>query len=176
MPACLFNTDSPCHTQTHIRDGWHTKPCATKTDSAQCVFLSILSAIRRKSQPVSAAASARHCRVLSHYPAAPGGGGGGGGCCAELWDGQAFCGLSDSIRKMTCLFSLAVDMLQTSPLTQTHQCESQTDRQMKGDRQTESGVKQVYIYCWDASTWVLLPIKRTKEIWLKCDFSLICKL
>lgn len=74
MPACLFNTNSFCHTQTHIRDGWHTKPCAAKTDSAQCVFLSLLSAVRRKSQPVSTAIAAHHCLVLSHYPAALSGG------------------------------------------------------------------------------------------------------
>lgn len=70
MAACLLDTNSFCHTQTHIRDGWHTEPCVTETDRARCVFLSLSSVVFCKSQPVSTAISAHHCLVLSHYPSA----------------------------------------------------------------------------------------------------------
>lgn len=62
------------------------------------------------------------------------------GCWAELWDGQAFCGLSDSIRQMTCPFFLSVDIQLMPPLKKT-------------DRQTDCRVKQVHFIVTKLHTW-----------------------
>lgn len=63
-PAWLFDTNSSCHTQTHIAERWHKKPCATKTDSSRHAFLSLLSVVCCKSQTVSTRPS-RLIAVLS---------------------------------------------------------------------------------------------------------------
>lgn len=68
-PAYLTGTNC-CHTQTHIGEYWDLNPCKARKDSTQCVFLTLLPAVRCKRQLVSTAISAHHCHVLSHYLAA----------------------------------------------------------------------------------------------------------
>lgn len=82
-----------------ISDGRRTKPRATLKDNTQRVLVSLLSG-------VSTAASAHHCLVLSHYPAAM-----GAGAAAVLnfeTDGPSV-GCQMVSGQMTRLFGLAVD-------------------------------------------------------------------
>ena len=82
------------------------------TASAQSVFLSPFyqsPAVKvNQPGPPSRLITVLSCHIIQ--AARSRGGSVSRGRCAELWDGQAFCGLSDSIRQTTCLFCLAVDI------------------------------------------------------------------
>ena len=121
------------------------------TASAQSVFLSPFyqsPAVKvNQPGPPSRLITVLSCHIIQ--AAQSQGGSVSRGRCAELWDGQAFCGLSDSIRQTTCLFCLAVDMPETSTPDKDTSVQI-TDRQTNesGHQQTESRL-QIYLYRYD---------------------------
>lgn len=143
MPACLFDANSVRHARTRLRAGWQIA-----LSLCFCPFFISRPPLKSTSPgPPSRLITVLSCHIIQ--AARSGGGSVSRGRCAELWDGQAFCGLSDSIRQTTRLFCLAVDMPETSaPDKDTSVRITERRTNESGHRQIESR-GQIYLYLCD---------------------------